>query len=206
MNHSAKDRALFTFSGLMIGLGLAAFFFNIKTIHWANAESESRNQHQIFDDTDFPRDTSDFQSFFNEDPFQEMEEMQNRIFGKIPDSSLFPSRDALFSNKNWSSLSTNQGHFKIEKSETADHLIYEVEIEGAEEGRSIDVNVIDQMVTVTGRRVDQSGRSNETHRFYSSSTFSQSFSLPPGLDTENVEMENFGHRVVLKFPKLKSEV
>lgn len=208
MSQNAKDKIIFLLSGLMIGLGATAFVYNFRTIQSANAESQPGLNRALSDFKNLAQKNrrsllSD--PFFDRDSVMDMRELRNRFFQGIGSSSLFPNRESFFSSQDFQFPKTSR--FNIEQSETPEYVIYEVTMEGAGDGSAMDVDVEEGMVNIRGHRVDevQDNRNQVNQSFYSSSTLSQSFSLPSHLDYQNVVIENKGRVVILKFPKLNSE-
>ncbi len=210
INQSQKDKLIFLLSGLLIGLGVAAFVVNVKTIQLASADSETQSlQEEVYSQDDESAVQSHLnESFFNSDPFREIREMQERFWSSMD------RRDDFFSNRGLKGFSFPQfkslggSAIEISETETATHHIYEISLKDAEEGSSVDVNVENHQVTIHGKKVQKStgGRQQAHGSFFSSSSFSQSFTVPRHLDSDNVIVQNQGTKVILKFPLLGSEV
>ncbi len=205
MSQNLKDKMVFLFSGLLIGMGVAAFFVNLKTIRASSVPfgiDDSGKQNLSESNSPSPFRSMFEDSFFESDPFADLDEIQSRLWRQWGDESPLSSSMRDFGG-------ARSKNFEVQQTENSRYLIYEISMSDFTEGSSMDVSVDQQMVTVRGQKVVNSERRNSSHygsSFYSSSSFSQSFSVPPGLDTENVIMDNQGQKVILKFPKLNSEV
>ncbi len=210
ISQSLKDKLIFLLSGLLIGLGVAAFVVNVKTIQLANAESETlAPQGEVYPKDDTTALQSDLnESFFNSDPFREIREMQEQFWRSMDSRKNFFSDRSLkgFSFPQFKSLGGSS--IEISESETANYHIYEISLKDADEGSSVDVNVENHQVTIHGKKIQKSteGHQQTGGSFFSSSSFSQSFTVPRHLDSDNVIVQNQGNKVILKFPRLGSEV
>lgn len=148
-------------------------------------------------------------SFFNDDPFESMQKMRERMlkdfnsFGGGFGDSIF-DMDLDHSNL----FDGGQKSYTMSSRETEDSLIYEIELESGVKGDSVNVSVENGMVTVSGQKTttnkDESNMGQSI--FSSSSSFSQSFSVPQYVDSENVKITNEDKKIILTFPKGTQEV
>lgn len=148
-------------------------------------------------------------SFFNDDPFESMQKMRERVlknfnsFGGGFGDSIF---DMNLDHSNI--LNGGQKSYTISSSETEGSLIYEIELESGVKGDSVNVSVEKGMVTISGqKKTINKGESNMGQSiFSSSSSFSQSFSVPQHVDRDNVKITNKDKKIILTFPKGTQEV
>lgn len=144
-----------------------------------------------------------FEDFFSNDPFTEMEEMRKQMMKGFMDqnNSIFDSFGSSFGN-----FQGVQQDVQVETKEDDKFLVYEVSGEGLDT-KSINIDVVDGMVTLSGR-IDKSSTTDKdgsSSSYTMSSRFQRSFSVPSEVDSENVEMEHANGKILIKFPK-KREV
>ncbi|MCB0379034.1 MAG: Hsp20 family protein, partial [Bdellovibrionales bacterium] len=99
-------------------------------------------------------------------------------------------------------------NYQINTIDDEDSVVFEIQFKGKVDDGTLNVNVENGMVTISGRQVQKSQDNEEGSwvHFSSSSSFSQSFSVPYGVDENNVQIKNQGNKVILTFPKKAQEV
>ena len=161
-------------------------------------EEVTQNQESLFSD-----------SFFNDDPFQSMQKMRERMLKNF-NSFDGGFGDSIFDMKfdRSSMFDGGQKSYTMSSRETDSSLIYEIELESGVEGDSVNVSVENGMVTISGQKTTTNKDENNMGQsiFSSSSSFSQSFSIPNHVDSENVKITNEDKKIILTFPKGTQEV
>ncbi len=180
--------------GVIIGITFVLLFqYAVK------AQPEERQQTVLQDKVESNHIVED--SFFdNGDPFAAMEKMREKMlkgFGQFDDLS-----DNFFGAKN--SGFSNRQSYSLNQKETNESLIYEINLKDGVDGKSVDIKVENGLVTISGQTKTENEAQDEVQSsfFSSSSSFSQSFSLPEYVDTENVRIKNHKNKIILTFPKI----
>jgi HSP20 family molecular chaperone IbpA len=118
--------------------------------------------------------------FFAGDPFRQMREIRKRF---MKEAEQRPGR--------------NVG--EIKKREDKNYVYYDVAVKGLDKP-NFNLKIEDGQISISGR-VETKSESNG-NGIYSSSSFQQSFPIPPDVDEKGIQVEQGEDLVTLKFPKL----
>jgi HSP20 family protein len=90
--------------------------------------------------------------------------------------------------------------------DAADSYLFRADLPGVRD-EDLDISVTGTRVTVSGKREEEAAREDETYYCYErpTGTFTRSFTLPEGADTENIKAEMRNGVLYLTIPK-KPEV
>ena len=141
---------------------------------------------------------------FFSDSFKEFQKMRESMLNGFDSVS---GQDDFFQDlsSNFSIPSFPSNSIDILQKEDDKFIIYEVKGEGIDTN-SINIEVTDGLVNINGR-VDQKKteeKDGQSSSVTMTSNFSQSFSIPEGVDTNDVKMEQVNDKIIIKFPKFKS--
>ena len=140
--------------------------------------------------------------FFNNDPFTSMRKMREQMMRDFEKFNDFESFD--LKKNNFGFYENSARSYTVNSKETDDSLVYEVELKNNVEGDSINVSVENRVVTISGKKnLSNKNEEDDVQSFFSSSSsFSQSFTVPSNVDSENVKITNEGKKIILIFPKI----
>lgn len=201
-----KDKLIFLVSGLLIGLGCTAFFYNFKYVQELHAAKNSTAKPDSFYEKIATRGQAGSER--HSSPWQEFEEMKNHFFSEQGMDSLISDEEfeSFFKSAHSQQPIWNQNSqpFTILKKETNSELSYEIELQGSVQGDSVEVKVENNNVIISGQQKQSSENKSDQSQttFFSTMSFTRSFSLPPGVDSEHMEIKNQGKSITLKFPKI----
>ncbi len=194
-----------TIGVLCFALGAAVIFavqnYRTNGKHDINTRDKLSNHEERMDKT--------FDSFFNDDffrssksPFEEMRRMQEsmmRQFNQDDDDS----GGGIFGS--WFKKRFGGGEpGDIQTREDEDFIYYDVIIKDLS-NKKLDIRVEDGQIKISGtveKRSDDKGKNTNSSKFYRS-TFHRSFPVPYGVDSDRVQMEQDGEKIIIKLPKVK---
>ncbi len=140
------------------------------------------------------------------DPFEKMNKIHDQMRRKMDRAfdgdmlggSLFGN--GLFSSNLFDGISFEGP--RVEQYEDDDFKYVEVLAEGIDKD-SININIADGMISVSGKIKEIEDKQSNNSRSMSSyvSNFSQSFSIPHGVNKDNAKFEVKDKKIVIKFPK-----
>lgn len=141
------------------------------------------------------------------DPFAKMDQIQDQMkksMNRVFSSGSFGSRffdDDLFS----SSFKTNQ--IEIDQYEDDHYKYIEVLAEGVDQD-SININISNGIVSISGQIKKENKSSGSNHHSMSSfvSSFSQSFNIPDRVKEDGAQIDTDKNKIIIKFPKEKISV
>lgn len=134
------------------------------------------------------------------DPFKDMDQFQNQMRKQMDamfDKNFFKSG---FIGQIPSSMSDG---LEIEHSEDDRYKYIEIKTEGLDKD-AIKVDISDGMVSIRGEIRKKSDKNSGKSFFQSQSisSFSKSFSIPRGVNENDVEIDSKDQNIIIKFPKL----
>lgn len=184
-----------TFGGLMLTGGLIIGISSTLALNQFNKEKPQTQQQE-------PKLADDIfnNSIFNSDPFEAMKEMRKEMFNRFNDS------DSIWSYSKFSFNNSNITDIGIQTKENENYLAYEVTGKDIDK-KSLSVEVSDGMLTISGKVVTKSDTQDESSagHFQMSSSFSRSFSVPKYVNPTDVEMDHKENKIIITFPKRKSD-
>ncbi len=186
-------------------LGGVLSYFVTSYIH-LKTQSQSKETVKLVEGN-APRVTNNLMSDdLSRDPFRQMDQMHNQIRKRM--NNFFGSSfldDPLF---NQGFMQPNilgdiaDDDIQVNNYEDDQYSYIEIVTDKIDQ-KTVNVDVIDGVVTITAETVNEKNDSSLNSRSMSSyfSKFSKSFPAPYGVDENKVEIDNEDNKIVIKFPK-----